>query len=774
MPIDNQLVQQVFTRAISITDAKEREVFLPEECGGNGVLLHRVKELLRAFDQPKPYFDQPTDLEGTVDAKSDNNQRPGNFIAGRYKLLEAIAEGGMGTVWVAEQVSPVKRKVALKLIKPGMDSRQVLARFDAERQALALMDHPNIAKVYDGGVTEQGRPYFAMEYVKGMPLTEYCDQARLPVHERLKLFVPICQAVQHAHQKGIIHRDLKPSNVLICLYDGKPVPKVIDFGLAKAMHQPLTEQTLHTGHGLMLGTPLYMSPEQAENNNLDVDTRSDVYSLGVMLYELLTGTTPLEKAQLKQAALGEILRLIKEVEPPKPSTRVSTSAQRASIAAQRSLDPEQLGRSISGDLDWIIMKALDKERNRRYETANGLARDIERFLNQEAVEACPPSASYRIKKQFQKHRVAITTAAAFLLLLTFAAVVSAWQAVRATRAEYFASHERDKAIANERQALEAKKAESAARVAEQEARQSESQQRSNAELQRSEAEKQRDEAKRLQVEAIAKNTVLEKLSEEQRRALYVSDMNLVRLEAIRGNLPRMREILYAQLPIDRLDLRGLEWNYWYRYLSQAKKLRQISDTPDSTDSARPLVLPGGGIVAVPAGSGEVVQTISHGPKQFVRGARYAANGRAVFLKESSIDGASTSDGFAVYDPKANPKHWTYPDKSLDRVLDFCISRDGRFVAVIGEPPQASGKPASQLFVWTVDSQELILNRLENRWLNRVALNSDGSRIAAFCCDDITDQTSQGGEEREVLVAFLTQRLDCSSNRCTTKRQTFNL
>ena len=373
MSLDPHNVQKIFSQAIEITDPQQRLAFLVERCAGDAELFRRVSELLTAFDQPKQYLDQPTVIPDEGPDADRKGQQPGSIIAGRYKLLEAIAEGGMGTVWVAEQTKPVRRKVAIKLIKPGMDSRQVLARFDAERQALALMDHPNIAKVFDGGVTDQGRPYFAMEYVKGRPLTEYCDQVRLSVEERLKLFVPICQAVQHAH------------------------PKVIDFGLAKAMHQPLTEQTLHTGHGLMLGTPLYMSPEQAEHNNLDVDTRSDVYSLGVMLYELLTGTTPLEKAQLKDAVFGEILRLIKEVEPPKPSTRVSTNAQRASIAAQRSLDPEQLGRSIRGDLDWIIMKALDKERDRRYETANGLARDIERFLSHEAVEACPPSTIYRLQ-----------------------------------------------------------------------------------------------------------------------------------------------------------------------------------------------------------------------------------------------------------------------------------------------------------------------------------------------------------------------------------------
>jgi tetratricopeptide (TPR) repeat protein len=315
--------------------------------------------------------------------------------------------------------------VALKLIKPGMDSRQVLSRFEAERQALALMDHPNIAKVYDGGMTEEGRPFFVMEYVKGVPITDYCDQAKLPIAQRLKLFASVCQAVQHAHQKGIIHRDLKPSNLLVCLYDGQPVPKVIDFGLAKATSQPLTEHTLYTAHGLMVGTPLYMSPEQAEFNNLDVDTRTDVYSLGVILYELLTGTTPLEKQRFKDAAFAEILRLIKEEEPLKPSTKLSGSATLPAIAAQRGLEAAALSRLIRGDLDWIVMKSLEKERARRYETASGLARDLERYLADEPVEARPPSLGYRLSKLARRNKKSIATAAvlgaaALVVLFTLA------------------------------------------------------------------------------------------------------------------------------------------------------------------------------------------------------------------------------------------------------------------------------------------------------------------------------------------------------------------
>jgi serine/threonine protein kinase len=376
--------------------------------------------------------DAPTEEQTVAYVPSEQS---GTVVAGRYKLLEAIGEGGMGTVWVAEQTQPVRRKVALKLIKAGMDSKSVLARFEAERQALAVMDHPNIAKVLDGGLTETGRPFFVMEYVKGVPITEYCEATRLSIPERLQLFVQVCQAVQHAHQKGIIHRDLKPSNILVAPYDDRPVPKVIDFGLAKAMHQPLTERTLHTAHDAVLGTPVYMSPEQAQLNNFDVDTRSDLYSLGVLLYELLTGTTPLEKQRLRQAAWDEIRRIIRGEEPPRPSMRLSSSQALPLLAVGRQMEPARLTKLIRGELDWIVMKSLEKDRRRRYETANGFAMDVERFLAGEPVLAAPPSTRYRLRKFARKHRAALTTATTFVLLLLAGAASSTWQAVRATRAE---------------------------------------------------------------------------------------------------------------------------------------------------------------------------------------------------------------------------------------------------------------------------------------------------------------------------------------------------
>ncbi|MBL8816422.1 MAG: serine/threonine protein kinase [Planctomyces sp.] len=359
----------------------------------------------------------------------------GQLIAGRYKFIEQIGEGGMGTVWLADQKEPVRRRVAVKLIKAGMDSAQVLYRFEAERQALAILDHPNIAKVFDGGRTEDDRPFFVMEYVKGIPLTDFCDREKLRVRDRLQLLISVCQAVQHAHQKGIIHRDLKPSNILVSMHEGKAVPKVIDFGLAKAFNQSLTENTLHTALGTMLGTPMYMSPEQAEQNNLDIDTRTDIYSLGVILYELLTGVTPIERQAFRDAALNEMLRLIREVEPPRPSTRLSSIENLPNVAASRGIDPRSLNRELHGDLDWIVMKAIEKERGRRYETADGFARDIQRFLAFETVEATPPRLGYRLRKLYQRRKQIILISGVLLGLLLTACVVSIWQAIRATKAE---------------------------------------------------------------------------------------------------------------------------------------------------------------------------------------------------------------------------------------------------------------------------------------------------------------------------------------------------
>ncbi len=403
-------VKSIFGHALEIEDAGRRAAYLAEACADAPAVRAEVEELLGMHFRAGGFLRRPAsvspDLTGAYEPPSP---LVGTVIAGRYKLLEEIGDGGMGTVWMAEQREPVKRLVAVKLIKAGMDSKAVLARFEAERQALALMDHPNIAKVFDAGTDDHGRPYFVMELVKGLPLTEYCDARKLSVNDRLDLFVQICSAVQHAHQKAVIHRDLKPTNVLVTEHDGKPVPKVIDFGLAKALNssQMLTERTLHTAYGTVVGTPLYMAPEQVGINALDVDTRTDIYALGVILYELLTGSTPLEKAKFKEAAWEEVKRLIREEEPPRPSTRLSSDKTLPSLAASRQVDPAQLRRLVRGELDWIVMKALEKDRSRRYETANGLAKDVQRYLAGDAVEACPPTLGYRLRKVYRRNKTAV-------------------------------------------------------------------------------------------------------------------------------------------------------------------------------------------------------------------------------------------------------------------------------------------------------------------------------------------------------------------------------
>ena len=438
MAINPGRVKALFQLAIDRSDPADRRAFLDREVGDDAELRDRLDALLLAHDEltgvPAPTSPPEATvaetgavpgpeatLEATGSARADRADRDevvGTEIAGRYKVRQAIGEGGMGSVYLAEQARTVRRMVALKLIKPGMDSRAVLARFDSERQALAMMDHPNIAKVLDAGTTDAGRPFFVMELVKGVPLTEFCDAHRLDVPARLAIFRPICSAVQHAHQKGVIHRDLKPTNILVESHDGRPVPKVIDFGLAKATSgMQLSEHSLFTAFGSVTGTPLYMAPEQAVFNALDVDTRADIYALGVILYELLTGSTPIERATLGRAALDEMLRVIREVDPPTPSSRIGSSPSLPSVAAARHVEPIRLSRLVRGDLDWIVMKALAKERDRRYDSAIGLANDVERFLNDEPVTAGPPTARYRTAKFIRRHRGQVVAASLVALAL---------------------------------------------------------------------------------------------------------------------------------------------------------------------------------------------------------------------------------------------------------------------------------------------------------------------------------------------------------------------
>jgi WD40 repeat protein len=670
MTADPRRVKELFVAALDLPDPQARQAFLERACGDDADLRHRLGVLLKAHDDPASALDRPLAEVGPADAGETSPPAPadgpatasaqgpaegaGSVVAGRYKLLEPIGEGGMGTVWVAEQTQPVRRKVALKVIKAGMDSRAVLARFEAERQALALMDHPNIAKVLDGGTTQGGRPFFVMEYVKGVPFTRYCDDARLSVAQRLALFLPVCQAVQHAHLKGIIHRDLKPSNILVCLYDGQPVPKVIDFGLAKAVHQPLTEQTLHTAHGILLGTPLYMSPEQAEFNNLDVDTRTDIYALGVILYELLTGTTPLERQRFKEVAWQQILRLIKEEEPERPSARLSRNGSLPSVAAQRQLEPVKLTRLVRGELDWIVMKCLENERSRRYDTATGLAHDLQRYLADEAVEACPPSAGYRLRKFARKHRAALATAGLIALLLTAGIVASTWQAVRATQAEREAARQRDAAVTNEQKAFAS--------------------------------------------EAVAQQKRQEALvaQEQLRRTLYAAEMNLVQAAWEADHLPRIHELLQAQIPpAGQRDLRGFEWHFWDRRSHAEVRSLRLPGPPPETPLYGPLLSRDG-----------------------ARLARLAPRGGDWELQVWDTDSGQKT--FAVSLPGKPPRSYMP-----------ALSADGGRAAVIGKADAEAGKPAPwQVRVWDVAAgkERPVLPLPTTADTVLITLDANGSRL----------------------------------------------
>ncbi len=491
-----QLVKLLFSSAIEMNSAAEQSAYLDEQCGQDERLRAEVMELI-AHDRQASGFLEPSSDPPVATLEIPSNETPGHEMLaqmiGGYKIREKLGEGGMGVVYVAEQARPVRRKVALKIIKPGMDSKEVLGRFEAERQALAMMDHPNISRVIDGGATDTGQPFFVMELVRGPPVTEYCDKNRLANRERLRLFLDVCRAIQHAHQKGIIHRDIKPSNVLVPQIDGEPVPKVIDFGVAKAVSQKLTEQTVYTKFSQLVGTPLYMSPEQAEMGVVDIDTRSDVYSLGVLLYELLTGKTPFDRETLKQAGFDELRHIIREEEPPRPSAAVSTLEAQAlsTVAKHRRTDARKLRDGLTGELDWIVMQSLEKDRTQRYESVSALAADVRRYLDDEPVQACPPSAMYRLRKFGRRHRVGLAIGAALSVALVLGVVGLGGAALLIA------------------------------------------QQRDAAQTERAEAEMQRDRADRLRVEAERQQQAAEKqkqMAEENfRRAREAVDTYLTKV-----------------------------------------------------------------------------------------------------------------------------------------------------------------------------------------------------------------------------------------------------
>jgi WD40 repeat protein/serine/threonine protein kinase len=554
--------ESIFDAAVQLPIPADRAAYLRDACGEDAALRHRIEELLRAHDQAGAFLEPPV-----VTADAELASMPANAVAGhttivmvtekagdkigRYKLLQMIGEGGCGIVYMAEQLEPVRRRVALKIIKLGMDTKTVIARFEAERQALALMDHPNIAKVFDAGATETGRPYFVMELVRGVRMTEYCDQANLPTEDRLKLFIQVCRAIQHAHQKGIIHRDIKPSNILVTLHDGVPVPKVIDFGIAKATEQRLTEKTLFTEFQTFIGTPAYVSPEQAEMSGLDIDTRSDIYSLGVLLYELLTGQTPFDPEQLIRSGLDGMRRTIRESEPLRPSTRLRTMlhADLTTTANRQQVEAPKLISRIRGDLDWIVMKCLEKDRTRRYVTTDLLAMDIERYLTQQPVFARPPSKLYLLQKMVRRNKAAFIGGAAVTAALVAGLIASTWL--------FFGEREA------RQDAVGAQQEQARLRGEAEQARLSESQQRQRAEA-------------------------------EQRIALrtaYNSDMNLIQLAMAANNFGRTVDLLNRHRPAEKSqisnsktqmqpDLRQWEWRYFWNQ-SQSDAAFALPPQPNS-------------------------------------------------------------------------------------------------------------------------------------------------------------------------------------------------
>jgi WD40 repeat protein/serine/threonine protein kinase len=666
--------KSIFGKALELEPAA-RSAYLDEACAGDPGLRARIDGLLAAHGQAGEFMRRPAAAEITA-GYEPIAERPGTVI-GPYKLMEQVGEGGMGLVFVAEQTQPVRRKVALKVVKPGMDSRQVVARFEAERQALAIMDHPNIARVLDAGETASGRPYFVMELVRGTSITDFCDRHHLTPRQRLELFLQVCAAVQHAHQKGVIHRDLKPSNVLVSRHDATPVVKVIDFGVAKALGQELTDKTLFTGLAQMVGTPLYMSPEQAGMSDLDVDTRSDVYSLGVLLYELLTGTTPFSMERFRAAGYDEVRRIIREEEPPRPSTRLSTLGLAASmVSTNRGTEPRKLSALVRGELDWVVMKALEKDRNRRYDSPSAFAADVQCYLDDEAVQACPPSAWYRLRKFARRNKGGALTAASLALgvVLAIGGLVTAVLVQAASTAEVKAEQTQTKA------ALDREK----------------------------------------QV-----NDDLVKSLDREVRAKYRQNVQLADRELADGNVGRAEELL-EDCPV---ALRGWEWHYLKRrhyrepvaFRGHTDWISGVAFSPDGTravsGSAISLLI--GEITVWDTATGKTIRTLpGHlGP---VSGVAYSDDGKTI--ASAGWDGTVRLWDASTWETRHKLEgHTGY-------VSCVAISPDNRLVA--------SGGGDRTVRLWdAATGQELRKLHGHTAGLFRVAFSPDGRTLASASQDE---------------------------------------